>query len=728
MADPRFTVRRYIGEGWSVIPIPKGEKGPRVANWQNTTFTEADFGADDNIGVRLGDPSGGLVDVDLDVVEAMRAATQLLLTTGRIHGRPGKPQSHYWFIAPESRSEQFKDVNGDVLVEIRSTGGQTVLPPSYHPSGEQLAWEIDREPGHVDTAGLRASVLHVATVALLARHWPNGARHVCSGLAAGFLAARGLDPAQVERLIRTAAEIAGDNEVEDRARYARDTAQKFSKGDIKVAGGPNLAEHLGDGVVKRLREWYGVGQDSVIDEMNAKHFVVRVGSKDAIGMDDGKRYIFQNPESLRLRYANQKVKLGTRKKKDDEDGSPVYKSKFEIWLEHPGRRDYNTVVFAPPPLVPDPKDLNVWRGFAIQPAEGVCDKFLWHIRHVICSDSEPHYEYLMDLLALGVQLPGLRSEIATVLRGPQGAGKGVFIRTYGELFGDHFVHLDSPEDLTGHFNAHLSGKCVVFADEAFFAGDFSIRGTLKRMITEPTIRITYKGVDSVFEANCIHLFMATNNEWAVPSEAKERRHFVLDVSESKAQDIGYFTAILDELDNGGRAAFLDQLIKRPIDRAALRRIPDSSALREQQTLTLNFELRWWRECLTLGEIFLGEPWPDFLASDQLYQGYLTWCDNMKINRRCSQIELSKRLQKVLGGATSERRSVYTRDHFGRLDTLAGKAIRRGFIMPSLDEGRALFDQETLGKGKRSTWADIRDSRITDEPADERQPGDEDVEF
>jgi hypothetical protein len=95
--DSRLWVRRYIGEGWSVIPIPKGEKGPRVANWQNTTFTEEDFGADDNIGVRLGEPSGGLVDIDLDAKEAITAARTLLLQSQRVHGRPGKPSSHYWF-------------------------------------------------------------------------------------------------------------------------------------------------------------------------------------------------------------------------------------------------------------------------------------------------------------------------------------------------------------------------------------------------------------------------------------------------------------------------------------------------------------------------------------------------------------------------------------------------------------------------------------------------------
>ena len=119
MSDVRFSVKRYISEGWGVVPIPRGEKGPTVAGWQSRSFEEGDFEAADNVGVRLGDPSGGLVDIDLDCAEAIEVAPKLLLATERIHGRPSKPRSHYFYIAPGMKSAQFKDVDGSVLVEIR---------------------------------------------------------------------------------------------------------------------------------------------------------------------------------------------------------------------------------------------------------------------------------------------------------------------------------------------------------------------------------------------------------------------------------------------------------------------------------------------------------------------------------------------------------------------------------------------------------------------------------
>lgn len=103
MSDSRFWVRRYMAEGLSVIPIPPKEKGPRVPNWQATSFAEEDFGPNDNIGVRLGEPSGGLVDIDLDAKEAIIAARTLLLQSQRVHGRA--EQAGFSLLVPLSRRE-----------------------------------------------------------------------------------------------------------------------------------------------------------------------------------------------------------------------------------------------------------------------------------------------------------------------------------------------------------------------------------------------------------------------------------------------------------------------------------------------------------------------------------------------------------------------------------------------------------------------------------------------
>ena len=129
--------------------------------------------------------------------------------------------------------------------------------------------------------------------------------------------------------------------------------------------------------------------------------------------------------------------------------------------------------------------------------EGDCSLYLAHLTDNICCGNEEHATYLLNWLAWGVQNPGDRAEVAIVLKGGEGTGKGVAINTYGELFGSHFVHITQPSHLTGHFNAHLQACSVLFADEALFAGDRRHDGTLKALITEPTIQIEPKGAEQL---------------------------------------------------------------------------------------------------------------------------------------------------------------------------------------------------------------------------------------
>src|SRR5262249_44641202 len=136
---------RLLEAGYNPVPVPPGQKGPRTRGWQNLELTETDlpnyFKADSNVGVLLGDPGGGLVDIDLDWPEAIALADQFLPPTAMISGRPGARRSHRFFVTnPSMKTAQFAapsvpgDRNRAMIVEIRSTGGQAVLPPSRHPS------------------------------------------------------------------------------------------------------------------------------------------------------------------------------------------------------------------------------------------------------------------------------------------------------------------------------------------------------------------------------------------------------------------------------------------------------------------------------------------------------------------------------------------------------------------------------------------------------------------
>ena len=153
--------RAYLARGWCVVPIRAREKRPTVDRWQELRLAEghldAHFQPGSNIGVILGAPSGWLVDVDLDSPEALQLADTFLPHTDAVSGRPGSPASHRWYIAQGAPFVQHRYADRKPIVELRSTGGQTVVWPSIHPSGEQYG-RIEGQPAVVDAAQLAAAV------------------------------------------------------------------------------------------------------------------------------------------------------------------------------------------------------------------------------------------------------------------------------------------------------------------------------------------------------------------------------------------------------------------------------------------------------------------------------------------------------------------------------------------------------------------------------------------
>lgn len=64
-----------------------------------------------------------------------------------------------------------------------------------------------------------------------------------------------------------------------------------------------------------------------------------------------------------------------------------------------------------------------------------------------------------------------QGEVAVVLRGGKGVGKSFVAEHFGRLFGRHYLKVSQPGHLVGNFNSHLRDVVVLFADEAFYAGD-----------------------------------------------------------------------------------------------------------------------------------------------------------------------------------------------------------------------------------------------------------------
>ncbi|HMN41160.1 MAG TPA: DUF3987 domain-containing protein [Phycisphaerales bacterium] len=166
--------RWYLARGYAPIPVPAGTKVPVLKGWTDLRLADADlpqhFNGTGSIGVLLGEPSGWLVDVDLDCEEAVALAPAFLPPTGAKSGRPGKPSSHWWYVCEGAKTRKHQDpATKKMIVELRSTGAQTVVGPSMHPSGEPYD-PLEGEPAVVDVEALGAAVTALANAVIEQRH------------------------------------------------------------------------------------------------------------------------------------------------------------------------------------------------------------------------------------------------------------------------------------------------------------------------------------------------------------------------------------------------------------------------------------------------------------------------------------------------------------------------------------------------------------------------------
>jgi len=271
----RRAAAALIRRGVAVIPVLAGEKNPGRPGWEALRITEEEipnyWTNGQNIGLLCGEPSDGRVDVDLDTDEAVPIAGRFLSPT-LTSGRKSRPHSHWWYVSPNAESSDWKDTDGSKLVELRSTGRQTLVAPSTHPDGDEYVWhaETGLKMAEIGAAELTRRLRELATAVLIARHLPpirtgteGGGRHDYALALAGFLLRPGrMGEDLTLKVLRAAWDAKGwPGDKEKREAYrdlegiVRDTSENLAAGE-PVVGGPTL-EEMAPGIVRLMYKWWG---------------------------------------------------------------------------------------------------------------------------------------------------------------------------------------------------------------------------------------------------------------------------------------------------------------------------------------------------------------------------------------------------------------------------------------------------------------------------------------
>jgi hypothetical protein len=672
--DMRVPAKAYLDAGYEIVPLLPGTKELHDTGWQERVYTLDDVRPDSNLGTKCISPV-----VDIDCLLALKCADDFLPTTHRIDGRPGKPRSHRAYVA-ELKAEDFRDLDGTMLVQILAgRGKQAVVPPSLHESGERRVWAdgslIGPPAKKVDAQFLRACVVHLAAVALIARHWPKKGtrRELRLAYARVLLETLKLEPHVATRILEWACRLGGSDEggIRHAASAVRDTKDALDKGEPAI-GAATVAKLLptdneGQKIIAQLRKWFGKTSEieEAVEKVNATYFLIDVGTETVVGeevaqSDKARQWTvfrFRSFGDFRKKFVKFSIRVGTKTVKGEQ--IPIIKQLADVWLKHPQGIQYDRLVYAPEGsrVHVGPRDLNGWRGFTVPPAPGA-----WTltrdtlIKHVMCRNDVALFEWTLDWMADLFQRPGLHAETALVLTGPQGVGKNVIgDMVLGRSFdGRHARVTTHTKQVLGEFNDILSGLCLLVLDEVGINTEAEYNAT-KGLITGHTLDINRKNITLSAEDSMLHLVFLSNRVVPLPVAVDDRRCTFYDLDFIHKEDITFFAAIERELDGGGRAAMLHELLSRTIDRDRLRLAPDTKskqlAKRENWTHAQWFIYRMMRD---VGEAKwktteLGGKDVRVIAKDRTAADYAAYVHDTKSRREVkdARTELHRELKRLM---------------------------------------------------------------------------------
>lgn len=399
---------------------------------------------------------------------------------------------------------------------------------------------------------------------------------------------------------------------------------------------------------------------------------------------------YLSPAGFRDFYENRYVKITKTvgdKVVEEEMAAGVW------WWKNRGRRQFGDICFEPEKVTPG--RYNLWRGFAVEPRPGEWNLYADFVKEFLCSGNQTYFDYTMRVLAYWVQHPAEAGHVAIVMRGEQGTGKGTFASVFGSLWGIHYYHAIDGDNVFGRFTGHLRHTLPVYIDEAMFAGDHKAVAKVKGLVTEPHLNIEDKGLKIVTVPNYLKFMIATNKKWAINAEKSDRRFLMLETKDVPTEYVrGRRNAMMAQLDAGGRAGWLYDLLRMDLSQFDLRSIPQTEALSEQKELSMSTEQQWWHGKLYAGRLHRSQDdWGLPIITTMLTDDYYDFFQKTRAHGRAiSEPQLGKFLAEVVPAV--EGRALKISEHgkqkhrfppLRECRVFWSKYMRASFTWPEVDE-------------------------------------------
>ncbi len=355
------------------------------------------------------------------------------------------------------------------------------------------------------------------------------------------------------------------------------------------------------------------------------------------------------------------------------------------WLLSPSRPQYTRLGFWMPGEEPAGA-LNLWSGLVMTKPPTSARLVTEYVHEVVAAGRDFVRDYVLDWLAWKLQNPLCKHGVNLVLFGPKGTGKS----TLGELTIDmlgrkYAMSISSDKHLLGRFNGHLEGKVMLLVDEALFDKNPAVGCKYKDLTTKETMQLERNGIDARTVANMLSFIVTSNRLAGVSFEPMDRRSSVMEVSPVHRNDTAYFRALWEEWNDGGREAFMQELLARDVSRFDPRIPLDLPEKADMAQTTADVPTRWWIDVLAAGALPGGGDWtkPATVLNIDLEAAHAAWC-SLNACKPASRPELARRVNELCPSRSPIRTAA------------AGRP--RGYVYPPLEECRRLAGV-SMGSGE-----------------------------
>jgi len=274
-----------------------------------------------------------------------------------------------------------------------------------------------------------------------------------------------------------------------------------------------------------------------------------------------------------------------------EKGGYQQKIFADRWIRDPKSRKVRSVVVDP--TYSQLGTYNIWRPFKASlltpvedaQVEALVKPIYNHIQQVVTNNVDEFTDWVFDWMANMIQHPESKSQVAVLLYGEEGCGKGVifqFLRR--QVLGDFcsFQTSDPAQHLFGTFANGAIHRVCVQIDEVKSLHDFHDK--LKDLITNDTLNYEQKGKDSIVLDNLVNLILTTNNENALTVTPGDRRFSLFRCNSKFVRDTAYFDDLRAHLNRPDVArAFYQFLMQRDISKYS------STGFQDKRPITKYYE-------------------------------------------------------------------------------------------------------------------------------------------